>query len=68
MTGRKDTTLTIRIAADLKERGIEVARADGYSLSTAIEIFITQYIAFAKKHGTDDSALPGTVLGKLLRK
>jgi hypothetical protein len=43
-------------------RGIEVVRADGLSLSFAIETFIERYVAAAKKHGSGD------LLAKLLRK
>jgi hypothetical protein len=67
MTGRKDTNLTIRIPQELKDRGLEAARADGISLSAAIEAFVTQYIAASEKHARP-SALPGSVLAKLLRK
>jgi hypothetical protein len=31
------------------------------------EVFINAYIAAAKKHGRADTAVPGKIIGKLLR-
>jgi len=67
MAGRKDTNLTIRIPQQLKDRGLEAARADGITLSAAIEAFLAQYVVASKRHASRE-ALPGSVLAKLLRK